>query len=201
MYPHPIRLRGPWECRPARGAARRVTMPCHWADVDATGRVPFARRFGYPGRIDDFERVWLVGEGLTGAATVALNDQPLGTTAPGDFEFDATPLLAARNHLEIAIDRHAEAARPWNDVGLVIRCAAYLHGVCVRDGLVVGEVRGVWQHPLELYLLRDGAQAGYQVVPPGSGTMPLRFDAQADGVYQLDLVNVSSVWHRAEIVK
>src|SRR5262245_63563747 len=94
MYPHRIRLRGPWECEPlipavrrADGAVqtlpdpapppRRVRMPCHWlADdlADYTGRVRFRRRFGYPGRLAAHERVWLIWENMPPVSRVALND-------------------------------------------------------------------------------------------------------------------------------
>ena len=71
MYPHRIRLRGPWDCEPlarlAPGASDgalpppgRMTLPCRWAEgglTDFAGRVRFRRRFGYPGRIDAHERV------------------------------------------------------------------------------------------------------------------------------------------------
>src|SRR2546423_196049 len=39
MYPHRIRLRGPWECEPLESAGgtlpppSRVTMPCHWHET------------------------------------------------------------------------------------------------------------------------------------------------------------------------
>src|SRR5262245_97069 len=65
MYPHRIRLRGPWECQPLAPDGpppRRVTLPCRWADGglgDFRGPVRFRRRFGYPGRLDAHERVWL----------------------------------------------------------------------------------------------------------------------------------------------
>ena len=73
-YPHRIRLRGPWECeplergRPARPPPRRMTLPCRWADgglKDFSGRVRFRRRFGYPGQIDAYERVWLTVAGVS----------------------------------------------------------------------------------------------------------------------------------------
>src|ERR1051325_6749779 len=71
MYPHRIRLRGPWECEPlappspptplavgqasqsdrqagkpdlpAEGNRRRVTMPCRWADAGLAGYRGLAR--------------------------------------------------------------------------------------------------------------------------------------------------------------
>ena len=34
MYPHRIRLRGPWDCEPLSGAAGplRMNLPCRWAE-------------------------------------------------------------------------------------------------------------------------------------------------------------------------
>src|SRR5690349_7428873 len=98
MYPHRIRLNGPWEVEPiarrVRAAdgtaqvvegllppARRMTMPCRWDEGglgDFAGRVRFRRRFGYPGRIDPYERVWLTFDGVAGSADVSLNGQALG---------------------------------------------------------------------------------------------------------------------------
>src|SRR4051794_34362239 len=119
MYPHRIRLRGPWECAPLARLVRRadgsqawdseglppqgrVTMPGRWRDGglrDFAGRVRLRRHFGYPGRIDAHERVWLTCAGLEGVADVRLNDVPLGrrTGADGPFEFDVTDLLRPRN--------------------------------------------------------------------------------------------------------
>src|SRR5438552_1331102 len=95
MYPHRIRLRGPWTCESLyrlmpdgqRSTADlpppfRMRMPGRWSDGvlgDFRGGLRFIRLFGYPGRIDDFERVWLTFAGLEGKAAVTLNDQLLGT--------------------------------------------------------------------------------------------------------------------------
>ena len=100
MYPHRIRLRGPWEyetlARPegAPPLSGRVIMP--WTPGAAApilaGSVRFRRRFGYPGRIDAHERVWLVVEGIATAIQAAVNGASLGE-GRGNFEFDATHLL------------------------------------------------------------------------------------------------------------
>src|SRR5229473_1709313 len=70
MYPHRIRLRGPWQCEPIDGPPpRRVIMPCRWVEArlaDFHGDARFARSFGYPGRVDDSEHVWLTCDGCTG---------------------------------------------------------------------------------------------------------------------------------------
>src|SRR6516225_4625466 len=99
MYPHRIRLRGPWEYEtlrctscanvPARG---KISIPCRW-EVSSlrgfAGRVRFRRRFGYPGRIDDYERVWLTFAGVDGNADIWLNEAFLGRQegGQGPFEF------------------------------------------------------------------------------------------------------------------
>src|SRR5262249_54082839 len=93
MYPHRIRLRGPWECEPPAlpgqsekehavlPKPRRITMPArlaaHFADFGAGLRL--RRRFGFPGRLDDFERVWLTFAAIQGQAEIVLNSTPLGT--------------------------------------------------------------------------------------------------------------------------
>ena len=94
MYPHRIRLRGPWDYEPlARRPgdadlplppSGRMTMPCRWADgglADFEGLVRFRRRFGYPGRIDAYERVWLTFDGANFRAEVTLNEYYVGVPA------------------------------------------------------------------------------------------------------------------------
>src|SRR5437870_13868595 len=101
MYPHRIRLRGPWEYEPlARLGPNcndlppwgRMTLPCHWKEgglAGFAGRVRFLRRFHWPGRIDSHERVWLTFAGVTKTAEVWLNGVFLGLhtgTAPFEIE-------------------------------------------------------------------------------------------------------------------
>ncbi len=141
MYPHRIRLRGPWECEPLARfvttpekqkktvtsdlpAPCRVTMPCRWSDgglKDFAGRVRFRRHFGYPGRIDENERVWLTFAGVEGAAEIWLNCQFLGRqeeTRP--FEFDVTKLLGDRNELQVEV-QGSETGGIYGEVALEIR--------------------------------------------------------------------------------
>src|SRR5437879_6234224 len=98
MYPHRIRLRGPWECEPLRSEVRpfRVTMPCRWSATPLAGvgwRVRCRRRFGYPGRLDGDERVWLTGDGLGDVEQVVVNEVVLAERCSTPFEFDVTHLL------------------------------------------------------------------------------------------------------------
>src|SRR6266852_322903 len=99
-YPHRIRLRGPWDCEPLHGPApRRVVMPCCWSDADLAdfhGLARFTRKFGYPGRVDDSEHVWLTCAGVTGCTEVRLNGQLLTSDPCTTFAFDVTPILRER---------------------------------------------------------------------------------------------------------
>src|SRR5215468_4618580 len=90
MYPHRIRLRGPWEYQPlartppAAGPVPpggRMSLPCRWDEGglrDFAGRVRYVRRFGQPRQIDAHEHVWLTFGGVDGTAEVWLNGQFLG---------------------------------------------------------------------------------------------------------------------------
>jgi hypothetical protein len=144
MYPHRIRLRGPWECEPLVRLRRRpdraieevpgsipepqrMTMPCRWSDGglgDFAGRVRFRRRFGYPGRIDAGERVWLTFAGVDGITDVHLNGTFLGRRATGPFEFEITSLLRERNVLEALVEAADGNGGLWGEVALEIRLLA-----------------------------------------------------------------------------
>src|SRR5262245_29853642 len=136
-YPHRIRLRGPWQIEPTASGARR------------------RRRFGYPGRIDADERVWLTCGGTEGRVAVSLNGQALGSHDGGaPFEHYVTRLLAARN--EVVMEVEGEAV---GEVALEVRRTAFLRGLSATaaDGQlrVTGTVVGSAARPLELYVLLD----------------------------------------------
>src|SRR4051812_28223298 len=117
MYPHPIRLRGPWTCQPMDppGPARKLQLPCPWpaAGLAGVARAEMMRRFGYPGRIDAHERVWLTVAGLAGRVRVTLNGQDLGTfTGEEAREWEVTALLGPRNLLSLEVADPAGPAGP-----------------------------------------------------------------------------------------
>jgi hypothetical protein len=185
MYPHRIRLRGPWECQPlaripqhAEGCGEadteplparcRMTMPCRWGDAGLegfAGRVRFHRHFSRPGRIDPHERVWLTFAGVEGSAEISLNERLLGrhVEAAAPFEFEVTPWLRLRNDLTVDVTAATDRGGLWGEVALEVRCSAYLHGVRwwlvdTGEGVrlhVAGAVVGTSDRPLELYALLD----------------------------------------------
>jgi hypothetical protein len=124
-YPHPIRLRGPWQChalsqwQPQPGGWSEVTTelprpgrikpPADWGDTlgpTFCGRVRYARHFNKPTGLQPQERVFLVVEGVDAHGRAALNGQSLGEidgyALPASF--DVTELLTSRNELVIDVD-------------------------------------------------------------------------------------------------
>jgi hypothetical protein len=206
MYPHRIRLRGPWECEPLHSDVRpfRATMPCRWDATPLAGRtgtVRCRRRFGYPGRLDGDERVWLTIADRGPIANVAVNGVALAARQTTPCEFDVTSLLAARNELVMDV----ETADDWGEVALEVRATAFLTGVGLRsedDHLVItGEIAGAAERPLELYVLFDGRHVHYTTAPAGrpfvlSVECPPGFKP---AVVQVDLVNGAVVWYTVSI--
>lgn len=222
MYPHRIRLRGPWECEPLlrRGDNAkeplpppcRMTMPCRWREgglVGFTGRVRFRRNFGYPGRIDGHERVWLTFDSIGDEGEVRLNNRSLGHIA-APAEFEVTAHLRPRNELVVEVEGTAEEGGLSGEIALEVRCTAFLRGlrrtaILTRNRLelrVSGQVVGVADRPLELYLLLDRSVIGYQVVAARPEGQPFEIvvsdlpavEPQPLPV-QIDLVNGAVVWY------
>lgn len=131
MYPHRIRLRGPWDYEPvARTVIRpdgsieedtanlprsgRMNLPGSWETGGLgafAGRVRFRRGFGRPRAGEGDERYWLVFDGVDYFATVWLDGRQLGRHEGyfERFEFDVTEPLRERNELVVEVDAPAEA--------------------------------------------------------------------------------------------
>ena len=205
MYPHPIRLRGPWEYEPLAGDARpgRIHAPSPFPAF--AGRVRLLRRFGYPGTLDADERVWLRLPPLPAGSEVVVN----GTALEGGArEYEITALLRPRNELRIDLDIGPESPI-WEGAALEVRAVAYLEGVeVVRTPGQVGlrgVVRGTVESVLELYLIADRRPLGYATVAPGGETrfellVPERHEDGAEvRNLRLDLVRGAVIWYTYEI--
>lgn len=216
MYPHHIRLRGPWDAEPLGPLAppvRRVTMPCRWIDAGLAGFrgvVRFTRKFGYPGKADpDLEHIWLTCAGCTGCRQVTLNGHTLGqVTRPTDlqaFAFDVTSLLRDRNQLEIDVEARTDDAGLWDEIALEIRKDAYLVDVRAVRGesavIVTGLVMGVALRPLELYTLVDARHVDYRTIEPRETGEPFRIEL-ADVIgenVRVELIHISEIWYVVEL--
>jgi hypothetical protein len=225
-YPHRIRLRGPWECEPlVRIPADaplppkcRMTLPCRWGPgglAAFAGQVRFRRRFGFPGRLDTFERVWLTFGGVESTAEVWLNGRVLGRHEGVEpFEFEVTSLLQVRNELRVEVQGPAERGGLWGEVALEVRCSAFLQSLRFRVEFegetarlhVTGTVVGTAEQPLELYVLLDGHTVAYVTVEAGR---PFEVISEELGLERLqerktphsvrvDLVNVATMWYQWE---
>lgn len=215
MYPHRIRLVGPWHCEPlAPGAvSARVTMPCRWRDTELAGfvgRICCTRRFGAPRTLDSHERVWLTCAGAEGDVEVWLNGTLLSKhTASGPFEYEITPLLQPRNELRMEMECTDATGGLTGEVALEIRCTAFLQDSAVAAKIagasgrlqVLGVIAGTADRPLEVYILLDQATVGYGVFPAG-GSFELVSDEleRRAGTHQVrvDLVNGAVIWHQYE---
>ncbi len=214
MYPHRIRLRGPWQCTPLTRVGGetppeplRIRMPSLWDGVldDFRGRVRFERRFGYPGRIDEHERVWLTFAEVVGVAAVELNGHKLGAGESGAFEYEVTPLLEPRNGLQVDVESVDRVGGLSGEVALEIRCAAFLRGLSAtwadRRLRLEGEVVGTGDQALEVYVLADRSNVGYGVVQAGESFV-VETDELSDshqGVH-VQLVSGASIWYGIDVV-
>jgi hypothetical protein len=196
MYPHRIRLRGPWQCEPLDRAVKhadghfemvpqelppscQMTMPCRWSDGglgDFAGRVRFRRRFGRPRQLDPHEAVWLTFAGVDTIALVTLNGCFLGRQerASEPFEFEVTELLRERNELVVEVEAVSGNGGLWGEVALEVRASAFLRGVRARCECAEGTVRlhirgeavGTCDRLLEIYVLLDRSTIAYRTIQP-----------------------------------
>jgi hypothetical protein len=192
MYPHRIRLRGPWESEPLG---------------DSGNRVRFRRRFGRPRRLDPGDVVWLTFVGLDTAALVTLNGRLLGRheQGPEPFEFEVTELLRERN--ELLVDLEAVSGNR-GEVALEVRASAFLRQLSARSQLfeakaqlhIHGEAVGTSDRPLDLYVLLDRSTIAYRTILPTPAGEPFDLVCVADaslGTLQVELVNGAVIWYSA----
>jgi hypothetical protein len=215
MYPHRIRLRGPWECEPLTGEPLpppcRVTMPCRWRESglgEYAGRVRCRRRFGLPRQIDPHERIWLTFAGIEGVADFSLNRQLLGQAVRGPYplEYEITALLQPRNELIVEVAAPDGDGGLWGEVALEIRATAYLRNVrLASEGTklsVTGEVVGVAERPLDFYVLVNGATVHYSAIAASEVGQPFAVVVEVpEGLppgpveVRAELVNGAVVWY------
>lgn len=192
------------EAEPIRVAAR-LNLPAVWAE-DYHGGVRLRRRFGYPGRIDAHERVWLLVEGLHQDATVSLNDVELGRVTHS-AEFEITARLQPRNELVVELDV-VPGATPFEEVRLEVRAQAYLRDVVIwrEAGQLrsTGKVVGQAEHPLDLYLVSGRRPVGYARVSATPEGMVFCLEGEEpeerkeDELVKIELVCGAVAWYTME---
>ena len=188
MYPHRIRLREPWQRDPV---------------VDHLGQARASRRFGYPGRIDEYERVWLTLTGILGPARVSVNGTTVGE-ADGDREFEVTSLLRPRNELIL----EAPNVVVFKEVALEVRATAFLRDIRVvlEEGefIATGTVVGHADRPLDLYLILDRSPAAYSSVTATENGLAFRLTGtnaaeESPAFAKIELVSGAVKWYTVEV--
>lgn len=231
MYPHRIRLRGPWQIEPLSRIDDgplpppcRATLPCRWMNSPLgpfAGRVRLCRRFGYPGRIDPHEHVWLTFAAADRDATVWLNGELLGRHrgAFEPFEFEVTTLLHPRNELLVELDSPVNGGL-WGEVALEVRCPAFLSPPVLTASWENGPQVNVQTQfvgtgdDLELYILVNGRTVSYTPgLTAATEGVPFHIVADVPGVepwqprghgtphlypIRIDLVKGGALWYAWE---
>lgn len=181
MYPHRIRLRGPWELTSGDTPPVRVTLPAVWESIRSENQVNglhLCRRFGSPRELDVYESVWLIVVNQTVIGEWKLNGEqlPANVKPVPHLEIDITRQLRQRNRLELRAER-GEPGRPvWDEVGIEIRGEFFLRGVTLTDGnRVSGLAVGPERSGLELYVLRDGQSVLYERITASLDGRPFSF--------------------------
>lgn len=187
MYPHAIRLRGPWQCQRIHdgGAASEpatVSLPCAWHSLQIAGersRVRLQRAFNKPSNLDPHERLWLVCEPTGARGVIQCNGHTLGSVPedqPGQWEI--TPYLTGRNEvvLQLVVPPSVDSQPMLGDVRLEIRERQFLANCTVRvesigsqallciEGMVAGEPSDV---PLEFIVRGPEEELLYAEVAAG----------------------------------
>jgi hypothetical protein len=194
-----------------------MSIPCRWQDgglPDFTGRVCFKRNFGYPGRIDETERVWLTLDGVVGSCSLFLNARALATyDSPADhMEFDVTGLLHKRNELVVTLEDLQGLGGLTGEVAIEIRRTAFLRAVkAERMGpgslQVTGEVVGEGEGPLEIYVIYGRRNVGYATVEVKDQMMPFQVlasdlptgqDEEGGDRVRVELIQGATVWYEVE---
>lgn len=168
-------------------------------------RARFYRKFGRPRRLDAWERVWLIGEGVEGEAEFWINGQLIGRTEEGAFSFPVTEAIDLRNELMAEVAVHDPTGGLWGEICLEVRCSAYLQDVraTIDDGRIVirGSVAGAADQALELYALCNSHSIGYGRAQTGTlfelRTDPV--DGKIPNTIRIDLVNRSAIWYSLEV--
>jgi hypothetical protein len=209
MYPHRIRLRGPWEATNADGSTQRVDLPGGWHQFISGGdTIPklVRRRFGLPRTLDPDEHVFLMCR-FDGRLSCELNEQPINLdhASGDDAEWNVTRLLQARNVVAMSFwPGHRELDPP--EVSLEIRGPVYLQDVSATPNGWVGQVIGEDRPHLELHLLARG-RAIFRIAVKTNERFVIPFPVELpDGSYsplaplwQLELIELANRWYSVEL--
>lgn len=209
MYPHRIRLRGPWEATVGERATQ-LHLPRDWNEfvsVAAAEVVRLRRHFGAP-RLDADERAW-IDIWHARPKHIAFNKR---TIEIADRPFEITSDLLERNELELGLIATPGSECP--EIALEIRGRAYLESLRVGAlnplcYMVYGKVVDLAASArLELHVLADGRPVVYRELrgsPEGTDfEVEIVKDPDAapprrgSPTWRVELIEGPQIWHRAD---
>lgn len=216
MYPHRIRLRGPWEAKFAssdgQSEEKRLNFPSTWAALpqDLNGPVRLVRNFGRPRELDENEHVWLTWSGVTATASLQFNSDLLGNAISHSGSVEVTSHIRERNELIVEFGSPGSPGAGFGDFALEVRGPVYIEGArFVPEGSSVeGAVRGELVKNLELYLLMFGLTVHRQLIellPSGMAfSIPCPRPTAVPKTREfppirLELIEGSNLWWRVDL--
>lgn len=211
MYPHRMRLHGPWELRSAshlrRGSAPEETIrvPGTWSGgLPASDRgIRLLRKFGRPSRLDPWERVWVCIQASPMPDVCVLNGELLsGNAQCPTGEFEVTDRLTDRNELALQFSPNQGMLRAIETVALEIRRTAYLVEMTLQelpDGSfeIAGEVSGASDEDL---FVEVHTSKGWGVSLPALFGQPFRCPMKreviAEAAIKVRLRSATQTWYQ-----
>jgi len=214
MYPHRIRLRGPWTLKTAAGTIVPVKIDdgSNAARLDPTAvpsPVQLCRRFSWLARLQAHERLWLVLE-RSAVTSCALNGMALGLTTVAERHQECEVTSLAQRSNALALDLPAgQWQLGYPEVALEVRCRTFLRNAAWsidtidRRLEITGLLVGANETPLELYARAGDVNVLYEVVYASQPCSPFRcrsenIETPMDELtpIQIDLVKGGVIWHR-----
>jgi hypothetical protein len=211
MYPHRIRLRGPWTLKTETGHVLSLNVrDGSNTELDPTpSAIQLSRRFSWLQPLQAQERLWLVLE-HSAVAKATLNDSALelAAIADGHQECEVTSLTQRSNLLALHVAPH-QAPEAFPQVALEVRCRTFLRQPAWRLDEsrrrfeITGLLVGVNDTPLELYARLGELNVLYALVHANEPSLPFRYESEIaaaavdqEARVQIDLVSAGVLWHR-----
>jgi hypothetical protein len=206
MYPHRIRLRGPWEILNPDGSKTRVDVPGGWSgliNVNSSISLVLQRGFGLPRTLDQDEDVYLVCDG-GGQASLRLNDSTVSPehVSGGVIEWKVTPLLRPRNVAELTVTPQPNSPQ----VTLEIRGPVFLRSLTEAPDGWTGRVIGENRPHMEVHLLAQGRvveRVSARANQPFALVRPLElpegsYNPQAP-LWTIELIELANRWWSVDV--
>lgn len=211
MYPHRIRLRGPWTLKTGTGQFLSVSIDegLRNAFEPTASAIQLCRRFSWLHQFQPHERLWLVLE-QSAVMGATLNEVTLELTAIAEAHQECEITSLARRSNSLALNLPANPAGPaFPQVALEVRCRTFLrqptwHIDTAHQSLEIGGLLvGANESPLDLYVRVGEVNVLYTPVHADKACSRFRYQIEirphamtVEEPIQIDLVKDGVIWHR-----